>query len=101
MIPQIKELLMMSFLMVSSLCCETVLLATSHCCFTNLLFLFLFSDGLRVKNIKDAVKSVEMSKNAQFRAIQPSHSILSYVEENVIYMTISLMVSYVIFSLDG
>ncbi|XP_010469274.1 PREDICTED: uncharacterized protein LOC104749365 [Camelina sativa] len=37
-----------------------------------------------VKNKKDAVKSVEMSKNAQFRAIQPSHSILSYVEENLL-----------------
>ncbi|KAG7606530.1 putative small GTP-binding protein [Arabidopsis thaliana] len=44
----------------------------------------LLDDGLRVKNIKDAVKSVEMSKNAQFRAIQPSHSILSYVEENLL-----------------
>lgn len=75
---------------------ETVSPATSLCCFPNVLFLFFCSEGLRVKNIKDAVKSVEMSKNAQFRAIQPSHSILSYVEENVIYMTISFIVSYAI-----
>ncbi|XP_023633564.1 uncharacterized protein LOC17877018 isoform X2 [Capsella rubella] len=41
-------------------------------------------DDHRVTNKKDAIKSVEMSKNAQFRAIQPSHSILSYVEENLL-----------------
>ncbi|EOA40445.1 hypothetical protein CARUB_v10009170mg [Capsella rubella] len=42
-------------------------------------------DGHRVTNNKKAVNSVvEMSKNAQFRAIQPSHSILSYVEENLL-----------------
>lgn len=29
--------------------------------------------------------SVEMSKNAQFRAIQPSPSILSFVEDNVMF----------------
>ncbi|CAL9244075.1 unnamed protein product [Arabidopsis halleri] len=44
----------------------------------------VLDEGLRVKNKKDAMKSVEMSKNAQFRAIQPSHSILSYVEENLL-----------------
>lgn len=88
----------MSFLMVSSLCFLKLfhqlhlIAAFLMCC-----FFFLFrSEGLRVKNKKDAVKSVEMSKNAQFRAIQPSHSILSYVEENVIYMIISFMVSYAI-----
>lgn len=31
-------------------------------------------------------KSVEMSKNAQFRAIKPSPSILSFVEDNVIIL---------------
>ncbi|KAF8102522.1 hypothetical protein N665_0198s0222 [Sinapis alba] len=36
------------------------------------------------KNKNDKEKSVEMSKNAQFRAIQPSQSILSYVEENLL-----------------
>ncbi|CAN6870713.1 unnamed protein product [Brassica oleracea] len=35
------------------------------------------------KNDKEK-KSVEMSQNAQFRAIQPSQSILSYVEENLL-----------------
>ncbi|XP_010413647.1 PREDICTED: uncharacterized protein LOC104699943 [Camelina sativa] len=44
----------------------------------------LLDDVHGLKNKKDAVKSVEMSKNAQFRAIQPSHSILSYVEENLL-----------------
>ncbi|XP_010512252.1 PREDICTED: uncharacterized protein LOC104788230 [Camelina sativa] len=44
----------------------------------------LLDDVHGVKNKKDTVKSVEMSKNAQFRAIQPSHSILSYVEENLL-----------------
>lgn len=32
-------------------------------------------------------KNVEMSKNAQFRAIQPSPSILSFVEDNVIFIS--------------
>ncbi|KAG2299701.1 hypothetical protein Bca4012_011288 [Brassica carinata] len=36
------------------------------------------------KKKNDGEKSVEMSKNAQFRAIQPSQSILSYVEENLL-----------------
>lgn len=34
----------------------------------------------------DLDEKVEMSKNAQFRAIQPSPSILAYVEDNVICM---------------
>ncbi|KAL9459756.1 hypothetical protein AB3S75_003036 [Citrus x aurantiifolia] len=33
---------------------------------------------------KDMEKNVEMSKNAQFRAIQPSPSILSFVEDNLL-----------------
>ncbi|KAJ0266801.1 hypothetical protein HA466_0007390 [Hirschfeldia incana] len=40
------------------------------------------SHKVKIKNDKE--KSVEMSKNAQFRAIQPSQSILSYVEENLL-----------------
>ncbi|KAJ4875226.1 P-loop containing nucleoside triphosphate hydrolases superfamily protein [Raphanus sativus] len=36
------------------------------------------------KKKNDGEKSVEMSKNAQFRAIQPSQSILSYVEGNLL-----------------
>ncbi|CAH8358703.1 unnamed protein product [Eruca vesicaria subsp. sativa] len=36
------------------------------------------------KRKNDKEKTVEMSKNAQFRAIQPSQSILSYVEENLL-----------------
>lgn len=35
---------------------------------------------------KDLEKNVEMSKNAQFRAIKPSPSMLSFVEDNVICM---------------
>lgn len=36
------------------------------------------------KKTKDSDKGVEMSKNAQFRAIQPSPSIFSFVEENLL-----------------
>ncbi|KAJ4828918.1 hypothetical protein Tsubulata_008091 [Turnera subulata] len=36
------------------------------------------------KDKKKEVKDVEMSKNAQFRAIKPSPSILSYVEDNLL-----------------
>jgi isopentenyl phosphate kinase len=36
------------------------------------------------ENVEEKV--VEMSKNAQFRAIQPSSSILSFVEDNVCNM---------------
>lgn len=39
----------------------------------------------------DVEEKAEISKNAQFRAIQPSPSILSYVEDNVICMTGLLM----------
>lgn len=83
-----------SFLMVSSLRFftrkeyEIISLATSHCCFPNRLFLFLCSEGHKVKKKNDEEKSLGI--NAQFRAIQPSQSILSYVEENVIYVTRSL-----------
>lgn len=43
----------------------------------------LYSDAIQKKE-SDENKDVEISKNAQFRAIQPSPSILSFVEENVI-----------------
>lgn len=36
---------------------------------------------------KESEKEPKMSKNAQFRAIQPSPLILSFVEKNVIYMS--------------
>lgn len=42
----------------------------------------------------DVEEKAEISKNAQFRAIQPSPSILSYVEDNVICMTGVLMFGY-------
>lgn len=61
------------------------------CCF---FILFSVSHKEKKKNDKEK-KSVEMSQNAQFRAIQPSQSILSYVEENVIYRF--FVVSYIIF----
>ncbi|XP_024011726.1 uncharacterized protein LOC18018063 isoform X2 [Eutrema salsugineum] len=41
-------------------------------------------DGRKEKKKNDDEKSVGMSQNAQFRAIQPSQSILSYVEENLL-----------------
>uniref|UniRef100_A0A1J3I9H0 Putative GTP-binding protein EngB n=1 Tax=Noccaea caerulescens TaxID=107243 RepID=A0A1J3I9H0_NOCCA len=41
-------------------------------------------DGRIEQKKNNEAKSVEMSKNAQFRAIQPSQSILSYVEENLL-----------------
>ncbi|XP_010253151.1 PREDICTED: uncharacterized protein LOC104594530 isoform X2 [Nelumbo nucifera] len=37
-----------------------------------------------VKKEEDIEKAVEISKNAQFRAIQPSPSILSFVEDNLL-----------------
>lgn len=39
---------------------------------------------------KDLEENAKMSKNAQFRTIQPSPSILSFVEENVICMSEAL-----------
>lgn len=36
---------------------------------------------------KEFKKDAEMSKNAQFRAIKPSPSMLSFVEDNVICMS--------------
>ncbi|KAL1217585.1 GTP-binding protein [Cardamine amara subsp. amara] len=44
----------------------------------------VLDEGHKVKTKNDEEKSVGISKNAQFRAIQPSHSILSYVEENLL-----------------
>lgn len=49
------------------------------------LFVFVLSDIKKQEKI-DLEEKAEMSKNAQFRAIQPSPSILSYVEDNVICM---------------
>lgn len=48
-------------------------------------------DGIANTDIKkeektDLEEKAEMSKNAQFRAIQPSPSILAYVEDNVIFL---------------
>ena len=34
-------------------------------------------------------KSIEVSRNAQFRAIQPSPAILSFVEDNVLIILVS------------
>lgn len=53
------------------------LLSTSIAC---------FPENAKEKK-KDMEKNVEMSKNAQFRAIQPSPSILSFVEDNVIFIS--------------
>lgn len=36
---------------------------------------------------KKVEKSIEVSKNAQFRAIEPSPAILSFVEDNVICLS--------------
>lgn len=47
-----------------------------------------FPESTKEKN-KDLEQKVDMSKNAQFRAIQPSSSILSFVEDNVIYMRVT------------
>lgn len=44
----------------------------------------LITDENAKEKIKDVEKNVEMSKNAQFRAIQPSPSILSFVEDNLL-----------------
>lgn len=63
------------------------------CCF---FILFSVSHKEKKKNDKEK-KSVEMSQNAQFRAIQPSQSILSYVEENVILYDLIYVISYVLF----
>lgn len=52
------------------------------------MLIFLFSKfyfltfGRRTENVAET--KTEMSKNAQFRAIQPSPSILSFVEDNVL-----------------
>ena len=44
-----------------------------------------FSDNTtEQKEDSDTEEDTELSKNAQFRAIQPSPSIISFVEENVI-----------------
>lgn len=46
----------------------------------------------KIKEKKNELEdSVEMSKNAQFRAIQPSPSILSFVEDNVIFFEPGLL----------
>ncbi|PIM98311.1 putative GTPase [Handroanthus impetiginosus] len=42
------------------------------------------NNGSLPKKIDSAENSVEMSKNAQFRAIRPSPSILSFVEDNLL-----------------
>lgn len=71
-------------------------------CISLLLFLYLFSVGSKEKKKNDKEKTVEMSKNAQFRAIQPSQSILSYVEENVILhdqIFVVYLIFYIIISL--
>jgi hypothetical protein len=39
--------------------------------------------GIKEEKKKDSEKEPEMSLNAQFRAIQPSPSILTFVEKNV------------------
>ncbi|CAH2069538.1 unnamed protein product [Thlaspi arvense] len=44
----------------------------------------VLDEGRMEKKKNGEEKSVGMSKNAQFRAIQPSQSILSYVEENLL-----------------
>ena len=46
----------------------------------------LFSGSIKEKK-EDLEEKPEMSKNAQFRAIKPSPSILSFVEDNVIWMS--------------
>ncbi|KAL5580547.1 hypothetical protein UlMin_012989 [Ulmus minor] len=43
-----------------------------------------FNDESTKEKKKDSEEKDEMSKNAQFRAIQPSPSILSYVEDNLL-----------------
>lgn len=45
------------------------------------------SGGEEEKEKEESEKEPKMSKNAQFRAIQPSPSILSFVEKNVICMS--------------
>lgn len=51
--------------------------------FTFLLLMFhTLSESSKEKN--QDMEEVKLSKNAQFRAIQPSPSILSFVEDNVI-----------------
>lgn len=49
------------------------------------ILLTFFTESRKVMN-KYIEREAEMSKNAQFRSIQPSPSILSFVEENVMYM---------------
>lgn len=44
------------------------------------------NSGNKEEKKKDSEKEREMSQNAQFRAIQPSPSILTFVEKNVICM---------------
>ena len=46
---------------------------------------------------KECEKEPQMSKNAQFRAIQPSPSILSFVEKNVICMSRNIVVLIMLF----
>ncbi|KAK9126794.1 hypothetical protein Scep_015640 [Stephania cephalantha] len=41
-------------------------------------------DGKEMEKKVEAEKKIELSKNAQFRAIQPSPSILSFVEDNLL-----------------
>lgn len=56
-----------------------------------LVFLACFPDIVKEKNEDPKTNNVELSKNAQFRAIRPSPSILSFVEDNVISFHISFM----------
>lgn len=73
-----------------------------HCrLFVRLEFLYEFISFFSLKAIpliaeiakqekENPEKKDEMSKNAQFRAIQPSKSILSFVEDNVICIAVSM-----------
>lgn len=67
--------------------------------FSSLLSLTCIAD-IKEEKKHDPEERAEMSRNAQFRAIQPSSSILSYVEDNVICMhpsdiRLSLSINYV------
>ncbi|GAU18681.1 hypothetical protein TSUD_125140 [Trifolium subterraneum] len=44
----------------------------------------IVADGIKEEKKKDSEKKPEMSLNAQFRAIQPSPSILTFVEKNLL-----------------
>lgn len=53
---------------------------------SNLFSLTCFPDNSEENQDSVEKNDAEMSKNAQFRAIRPSPSILSFVEDNVIYL---------------